>query len=729
MRKLIAFTLSISVFSVALPARADKLLSRCSELAINLNLSLNICDGKIEGLNKQIQNLSIKHNTDLVNLGIYLRQLGYLGSAKYLINAALEHVSVTDERYSDIKLSLANITYREYKDSVAGDNNIYDLELMRRMNTDGYDKALKAFSEYDTIISSHSSASIKAELNWLRLWVSLKQNSPILQDLRRSKSPTFSIIVTNLINQFSNKFEKETEYELNFSEILIQSDVADYRALGAKYLEKVLHNVNSSIQPKTFSRLLGALGKYYQKTAPVDAIDCFIKARNAALEAEDLNLAFQWNAELGKLYRSQGDYVKAEEVYQEALVQINTIQVGSLPFLQDVQYQTYVATNLVYQEYLDLLFSNEKPEFSEILRVYELEKRSQIEYFLQCSLHNTVGLSQLPLKQLSDVTIYIIRLPAQYKIVAKFKDGTIKYHTLNSKQFDLLLTEVRKITNAQNLKLVSKDSLHNIFGKLYESILAPFEGSLPPKNGSITFVTNPYLQNIPLNALYTSSGEYLLQKFVVTYSSGLKVKSKDIATNNRRIIAAGISTQTQGFSSLPAVQTELKSIAHSFPKTKVMLNSSFRKKDFLKEAAKATIIHVASHANFSANPLETFIVSWNEKIGLDDLQNLVDLREFLASSPYELLFFSVCEGAKGNQTSDLGITGTSLRAGARSAIATLWRIEDESMANLVANFYLGLSNHLTIPEALRSAQIESMKSQNPKFRRFSNWAGIGLYEN
>jgi hypothetical protein len=76
------FILPFLMLAIAMPTNADNIISRCAELAANLNLPGNACDGEVTGLEKQLQRLSLDHNKELVDLGIYLRQLGYLDAAK-----------------------------------------------------------------------------------------------------------------------------------------------------------------------------------------------------------------------------------------------------------------------------------------------------------------------------------------------------------------------------------------------------------------------------------------------------------------------------------------------------------------------------------------------------------------------------------------------------------------------------------------------------------------------
>jgi CHAT domain-containing protein len=726
MKKLFAF-LSLLILTFALPTKADNIISRCSELAINLNLPENICDGELNGLENKIKSLSLNRNKELIDLGIYLRQLGYLDASKNVMDIAISNVLITDVRYPGIKLSIANITYAKFKDAVLI-TDTYDSDSVHRANSEGVQKAQQAFSEYEELFGNlQTSTSIKAALNWLRLWTELNQNISKVRVLKQSNEVKFKQIVYALNERFSfnTNSNENNEYRLSLAEVLTQADNQDFQLIAEDQLDRLMRIVDINFYPRTYSRILGARGALYQLSSPGNAIDSYSKARQAALLGQYPDLAFRWDGSLAKLYRAQGKTHEAKSMYREAMQQIDAVRAGSLPFVRNVQYQSYSRTIPIYRDYLDLLFTDQALDYDEILKVYEKQKRSELEYFLQCSQIDAVGLSQLPSYRLADMTIYVIRRPAQYEILARFKNGLIKHHSIAATDLDKALTEAKKYSSAVNLKIASSNDIHSVFGRLYTLILSPFEASLPPKGALVTFVIDSAIQNIPLNALYTPSGRYFLQDYTTSYSLGVqKLTQKGVSSNQQKMLLAGISTELQEFPSLPAVEMEVNNIAKLFPHAKRMLNSGFKKDDFFKFGTKSNILHIASHAVFSSDPQETFILAWDGRIGLGDLQRFAD------SSParLDLLFFSSCDSSKGSPFSVLGITGTSLRAGARAAIASQWQIEDRAMAELATDFYRRLREGQSPAQALRSAQIKALQSDNPTSAKFANWAGVGLYE-
>ena len=115
-------------------------------------------------------------------------------------------------------------------------------------------------------------------------------------------------------------------------------------------------------------------------------------------------------------------------------------------------------------------------------------------------------------------------------------------------------------------------------------------------------------------------------------------------------------------------------------------------------------MHIATHAQFGDSPSNSFLLTYDGRLGLDDLSALVERTRY-ADQPLELLTLSACETAAGDERAALGLAGIALRSGARSALATLWTVNDQAAAELIAEFYRQLaSGSVSKAEALRRAQ-------------------------
>ncbi len=145
------------------------------------------------------------------------------------------------------------------------------------------------------------------------------------------------------------------------------------------------------------------------------------------------------------------------------------------------------------------------------------------------------------------------------------------------------------------------------------------------------------------------------------------------------------------------------------------------------EDAPYSILHIASHADFFDNSQDTFILSWDGKITMDDLQKFIASSRFRKES-VELLTLSACVTAEGSDRAALGLAGVAVKAGAKSALASLWYIYDYSTYKLVTEFYRQLQNKdISKAKALQQAQIKLVNDQ--EFHHPSYWASFLLIGN
>ena len=141
----------------------------------------------------------------------------------------------------------------------------------------------------------------------------------------------------------------------------------------------------------------------------------------------------------------------------------------------------------------------------------------------------------------------------------------------------------------------------------------------------------------------------------------------------------------------------------------------------------AQIVHLATHGQFSSKAEDTFILTWDGQLNIDQLTNILrsDKKQI---RPIELLVLSACQTATGDKRASLGLAGIAVRAGARSTIATLWSVDDQASSLLMSEFYQELTNgKITKSEALRRAQLEVLKQDEFKHPYF--WSAFVLIGN
>ena len=138
------------------------------------------------------------------------------------------------------------------------------------------------------------------------------------------------------------------------------------------------------------------------------------------------------------------------------------------------------------------------------------------------------------------------------------------------------------------------------------------------------------------------------------------------------------------------------------------------------------ILHVATHALLNQNnPAIVFSLIDKQGNAQDGCLGLNDIYRMKLST--ELVVLSSCESGLGKNLSSEGIFGLPrafLRAGAKSVIASLWKVDDAATATLMERFYFHLGQGEKPSSALKNSQHEMSRN-----RYFSNpyyWAGFVL---
>ncbi|WP_186510989.1 CHAT domain-containing protein [Caenimonas sedimenti] len=179
---------------------------------------------------------------------------------------------------------------------------------------------------------------------------------------------------------------------------------------------------------------------------------------------------------------------------------------------------------------------------------------------------------------------------------------------------------------------------------------------------------------------------------------------------------------------LPGVRDEVIAIA-ALTGGKVLLDGAFTVNAFEREAEGGDyrLVHIASHGVFGGSAETSYILAFDDLLGINRLQSVLR-SDKLQQSPIDLLTLSACETAEGNDRAPLGIAGAAMRARARSVLGTLWPVDDDAARQLMEGFYRGLAHGgQSKAVALRDAQLELLRQ--PATRHPYFWAPFSLIGN
>ncbi len=176
--------------------------------------------------------------------------------------------------------------------------------------------------------------------------------------------------------------------------------------------------------------------------------------------------------------------------------------------------------------------------------------------------------------------------------------------------------------------------------------------------------------------------------------------------------ATAAARYRRDFGRLPATRREAARVGEVFgTKARLYLDDAATEAAARREIASTSLAHFACHAVVDeALPLDSALLL-SPAGGEEGLLQAWEIAEQLRLDA-DLVVLSACETARGGDRRGEGILGLvrALQvAGVRSVVASLWRVEDDSAAELMARFYSHLAAGVPRDEALRQAQLELLR--------------------
>jgi CHAT domain-containing protein len=247
-----------------------------------------------------------------------------------------------------------------------------------------------------------------------------------------------------------------------------------------------------------------------------------------------------------------------------------------------------------------------------------------------------------------------------------------------------------------------------VLASLYDLLVAPIESWLAPSSTTIPrlgIVPHGLLHEVPFQALF-DGGRYLIDRFELVYAPSLTLlahyqQAKPL--RNDKAVIFGVSDPL-----IPNVIAEVQSVAQHFPETELYLNEQASLEAFQDQALHCGILHLACHGLYRAdNPMFSALQLHDGWLTAADVLALDLTGTFVTLSACES---GRNDGERGDEI--LGLTRAFLGAGARSLCVSLWLVEDEASATLMACLYEQLAQGADYSLALRAAQL-TLKERLP----------------
>jgi tetratricopeptide (TPR) repeat protein len=279
---------------------------------------------------------------------------------------------------------------------------------------------------------------------------------------------------------------------------------------------------------------------------------------------------------------------------------------------------------------------------------------------------------------------------------------------------------------------------------LGSTLLAPAMADLPPGVTRLVIVPDGPLHRVPFDVLHLADGRMAVDRWALALAPSAAVASRlwgerasPPAKEPVRLLAmgdpafagehSGATLRTaevyRELTRLAGSGREAREVARYAPGAAELRLRGEASEEWLKRTPLDgfRVIHLATHALVDETSLARTALALAPGGGEDGFLSPADLAGLRLDA--DLVVLSGCRTAGGVAIAGEGMEGLTaplFAAGARSIVATQWRIGDESTVRFVEDFYGGLAGGLNVADALRRAKLSAIARGAPA----AEWAGF-----
>lgn len=524
--------------------------------------------------------------------------------------------------------------------------------------------------------------------------------------------------------------------EADFARVRLAQAWRERGGLEQSYrlLERALRSSEARADWLALSYAAGHLGVLYsQEGRNEEALALTRRAVFAAQQAQADESLYRWSWQAARLLARTGEHEAALAAYRRALASLQAVRQDLIAELRAEGQSWRGAVGPLFLELADQLLrrgpgaSVPQARLVEARNVVEQLKAVELEDYFQdeCVAAQLARTQDIDRVEPRTAVLYPIVLPDRLEMLVSLPGGM--------RQLTLPLPADKLTAEAHGFRRMLEKRTTNQFmpyaRRLYAALFAPVEPLLAAEGvETVVFIPDGPLRGIPVGALYDGKG-FLVERFAFATAPGLTLVEPQAlgARKELQVLVTGLTESVQNFPALPFVRDELSGLQTLFAGAQFLRDREFRVPSFERElrGRDYSIVHIASHGEFDSDPKKSFLLTYDGRLSMDALERVMKLARF-RDDPVELLTLSACRTAAGDDRASLGLAGVAVKAGARSALATLWYVNDQASSLLVADFYRRLAA-TSKAKALQQAQREVLG--DARFRHPGYWAPFLLIGN
>jgi len=480
------------------------------------------------------------------------------------------------------------------------------------------------------------------------------------------------------------------------------------------------------------SYITGLTGKIFNyNNNYTDAIKLTKKALFIAQQLDASEIIYLWQWQLGRIYKSTGHNDNSLKMYQDSINEVNSIRMQLFKGTRNKTDWFKKKIKQLYLENVGLRISQINSTYdsntclSEIRDIIDLLKKTELNDFYKDDCIKQTENQDVKNNSISPNTavIYPILFSDNVTLIISLHD-TIKYKIIPIEK-DIIQWTKRLVERLRDEK---QDNRYLLYSRdLYDLLIKPIEKLLNSyKIETLVISPDDVLRLIPFAVLHDGK-QFLIEKYALVIIPGISLTdlNEDKKCYNK-ILLTGLSEEAKP--ALHGVKKELFAIQSIINNSHILIDKEFTLTNFenkLRYNSYSSLV-IATHAMFGGSLDKCYLDIYDGKLNPNDMEYLININRY-NNNIINLIIFSSCETAMGNERSALGLAGIALKTGVKSVVATLWSVHDSASFAVMKEFFIQYKFNISKSKALQRAQKKLIA--NNEFKHPYFWSPYVLIGN